>query len=51
MQLQIDVDNKEEYKNCSDDILADEYLAAARKDFNLASTAQSPVEMTKMVTG
>jgi hypothetical protein len=43
MQLQMDVDNKKEYENSSDDILADEYLAAGSQEgFQLGFDSSKP---------
>jgi hypothetical protein len=43
MQLQTDVDNEEEYENCSDDILANEYLAASSQEgFQLGFNSSKP---------
>jgi len=43
MQLQMDVDNEEEYENCSDDIIADEYPAAgSQEEFQLGFDNSKP---------
>jgi hypothetical protein len=43
MQLQMDVNNEEEYENCSDDILANKYLAAGSQEgFQLGFDSLKP---------
>ena len=43
VQLQMDIDNEEEYENCSDDILADEYpTAGSQEGFQLGFDSSKP---------